>query len=142
MWQKNHLIVEQKRFSKKLIFFFFFKFPCFHFIKHIYFRSSTIQQKHSYQLKVVVFFILKVFSFLLIVLPFLSSSALHRTCTLTSTASCRWAAACWSPVTTPPSRSSRSQVSWSRSGKRSPQRSMNAARYQKCQPASIRSATR
>lgn len=72
-------------------------------------------------------------------LPF---SRLCRTCTWTSIASCQWVTGCWSRVTTPRSRSSRSQASWSKSGRPSPRRWTSAARCWRCRPASTRSVTR
>lgn len=82
--------------------------------------------------------------FLRVFLDFLSLfiSSLCRMCTWTSTASCRWATGCWSRVTTPPSRSSRSQASWRRSGRPLPRHWMNAARCWRCRPASTRNVTR
>lgn len=67
---------------------------------------------------------------------------LYRTCMWISTASCQLVTGCWSRVTTPPSRSSRSQASWNRSGRPSPQHWMNAARCWRCLLASTRNVTR
>lgn len=65
-----------------------------------------------------------------------------RTCMWTSTASCRWAIGCWSRVTTPPSRSSRSRASWRRSGKPLLRRWTSAAPCWRCLPVFTRNATR
>lgn len=63
-------------------------------------------------------------------------------CMWTSIELCQWETGCWSRATMRHSKSSRSQASWSRSGRPLLQLWMNAAPCWKCLPASTRKLTR